>query len=161
MQPVGLFKRILVMSYDGLLLFSLIFLSSAILMGLYKFLIAPDVLFQLSSAQTGGRLLTQLGQLIGLVLVCINALCLGLLYFGWFWTHGGQTPGMKAWNLYLIKPDGKFVDWPLAIKRGLFAIGSWAPLGLGFTWILINRQHLAWHDMLTDTKVVRHKPAAK
>lgn len=161
MQSVGLFKRIIVMLYDGILLFSVVFLSSAILMALYKFAIAPDVLFETSSTPSNARIMTELGRLIGLALVCLNALFLSLFYFGWFWTHGGQTPGMKAWNLYLIMPDGKFVNWQLAMKRGLMALLSWAPLGLGFTWILLNRQKLAWHDMLTNTRVVRHKPTAK
>ncbi|RBP49236.1 RDD family protein [Arenicella xantha] len=161
MQSVGLFKRFLVMIYDGLLLFSLVFLSSALLMALYKFVIAPDALFELASTQASNRSLTDLGKLIGLIIVIINAITLGLFYYGWFWTHGGQTPGMKAWNLYLIKPNGKFVDWPLAIKRGLFAMVSWGAIGLGFTWILLNRENLAWHDILTDTKIIRHKPKSK
>lgn len=148
------------MIYDGLLLFSLVFLSSALLMAIYKFGIAPDSFFKADPAQANSRVMTDFARVLGLVVVGINAIGVSYYYYGWFWTHGGQTPGMKAWNLYLIKPDGKFIGWGLAAKRYSVSLLSWAALGLGFTWILLNRQQLAWHDSLTNTRIVKHRAQA-
>jgi uncharacterized RDD family membrane protein YckC len=41
----------------------------------------------------------------------------GLGFFGWFWTHGGQTPGMRAWRLRVRRQDGAGLRWPVAAVR--------------------------------------------
>ena len=64
---------------------------------------------------------------------------------------------MRAWNLYLIKPNGKFINWKIAAVRYTAALFSWMPLGLGFTWILLNKQKLAWHDMISNTQIIYSK----
>jgi len=68
---------------------------------------------------------------------------------------------MKAWNLYLVKPDGKFINWNTALKRYLAALVSWACLGLGFTWILLDHRNRSWHDILTNTQIVKSKQQAE
>ena len=157
MQGIGFFKRLLVIIYDGLLLISVAFFSSALLMALFTWL-GPDALF-IASDPENPKLLerSDLGRLIGGTLVSINVLCVSFFFYGWFWTHGGQTLGMKVWNLYLIKPDGKFIDWPTALKRYLAAILSMACLGLGFTWSLLDSRKRTWHDILSNTQIVKHK----
>ena len=159
MQTVGLFKRLVVMVYDGLLLMAVVAFTSAIVMAIYLAL-APESLFIDPATLDNPKIvkLSDTGRLIGNILFSLNALVVSFLFYGWFWTHGGQTLGMKAWSLYLIKPDGKFVDWRLALKRYLASLLSLAVFGLGFTWILLNRRRMAWHDLLTNTQIVRHKP---
>ena len=149
------------MIYDGLLLTSVAFFSSALLMGLFTFL-GPDVLFT-APDPAAPKLLerSELGRIVGGIIVSINVAVVSFLFYGWFWTHGGQTLGMKAWNLYLVKPDGKFIDWKMAFKRYLAALLSWACLGLGFTWSLLSSRNQTWHDMLTDTYIIKVKPKAK
>ena len=133
MKKIGLLKRLLVILYDALLLAGVMFVSSIV------FLILP------ASFETslGGTVVKQL-YLLGIA----------FFFYGWFWTHGGQTLGMRAWNLYLIKADGKFIDWPTAALRFFVAIISWAAAGLGFTWILLNKQRRSWHDLATGTEIV-------
>lgn len=161
MQSIGFFKRLLIIIYDGLLVFAVIFFTSAVLMGLFQWL-APSSIYLAPSDLDNPSLreLSSLGRLLGGALVGLNCLLVSFFFYAWFWTHGGQTLGMRAWNLYLIKPDGKFIDWPTAAKRYLIALVSWAALGLGFTWILLNRDKLSWHDILTNTKIV-HVPVKK
>jgi len=65
---------------------------------------------------------------------------------------------MRAWHLYLIDENGKFIDWKTARIRFLVAILSWACAGMGFAWILVNRKNLAWHDIATKTQIVKHQP---
>ncbi len=161
MKSISLFKRILVMIYDGLLLCSVVFFSSALLMGLFTWL-GPDVLFNAPDPDYPKLLeRSELGRIVGGVIVSINVVAVSFFFYGWFWTHGGQTLGMKAWNLYLVKPDGKFIGWKTAFKRYLAALLSWACLGLGFTWSLLNSNNRTWHDMLTDTHIINVKKPAK
>ena len=159
-KRTGFIKRLVVMVYDGLLLFSLLFFTSALWMLLINIL-APDSFYVDPSKLDAHKLaaFTLTGKIVAFSMVSINILAVSFYFYGWFWTHGGQTLGMRAWNLYLTKPDGKFIDWPLAAKRYGYALLSWAALGLGFIWILFNPKRKAWHDLLTDTQIVFHKSA--
>ena len=133
MNSVGLFKRLLLIVYDGLLLVGVLFASSL------AFLLLPDT-FEASS--------------IGVWLKRFYLLGISFLFYGWFWTHGGQTLGMRSWNLYLVNADGKFINWPTAAMRFCSAIISWAAAGIGFTWILLDKQKRAWHDISSNSRIV-------
>lgn len=76
------------------------------------------------------------------------------IFFGWFWTHGGQTLGMRAWRLKLLDADGAPVNWRRALLRFGAALLSLLALGLGYLWIWFDRDHLAWHDRLSGTRLV-------
>ena len=84
---------------------------------------------------------------IYLILVCF-------LFFGWFWTHGGQTLGMRAWRLQLRRIDGQNLSWSTAVVRFTGALLSWLALGLGFFWVALDPQNRAWHDRLSKSIVV-------
>ena len=75
-------------------------------------------------------------------------------FFGVCWTRGGQTLGMAAWRLRIEREDGQRLTWSDALKRLGSACLSWIPVGIGFLWILIDREHLAWHDRLSRTRIV-------
>jgi uncharacterized RDD family membrane protein YckC len=49
----------------------------------------------------------------------------GLGFFGWSWTHGGQTLGMRAWRLQLRRDDGAAVRWPVAAARYALMLMIW------------------------------------
>ena len=34
------------------------------------------------------------------------------------------------------------------------AIISWAGLGMGFFWAIVDKQHRTWHDLGSDTRLV-------
>lgn len=158
MKKVGFLKRILVAMYDGLLLTAVVFFSLALVMAVF-IAIAPPSFFVDPSLLENPRMLelTELGRLVGSIIFIIHCFAVSFFFYGWFWTHGGQTLGMRAWNLYLIKPDGKFINWKIAAKRYISAILSWTLFGLGFTWILINKKKLAWHDITSNTQII-HAP---
>jgi len=77
------------------------------------------------------------------------------LFFGWFWTHGGQTIGMRAWRVRVIRDDGDSLRWSNAAVRYAAAILSWVALGAGFWWSLLDRDGLTWHDRLSATRLQR------
>lgn len=77
-----------------------------------------------------------------------------LLFFTGFWSRGGQTLGMRAWRMKLVREDGSQVRWDDAFKRHLAALFSCLVFGLGFVWILIDPKGLAWHDHLSKTRLI-------
>jgi uncharacterized RDD family membrane protein YckC len=81
-------------------------------------------------------------------------LLIAFAFFGWFWVHGGQTLGMRAWRLRLVSADGGPVSWKQAAIRFAAALLSWSCLGLGFFWALIDREKRAWHDRLSGTRLI-------
>lgn len=85
-----------------------------------------------------------------------RAVLLGIIvaFFGWFWTRTGQTVGMTAWRLKVERTDGSLLSWSDSLKRMAGACVSLAALGLGYFWIWIDRDRLAWHDRWTNTRVV-------
>jgi uncharacterized RDD family membrane protein YckC len=85
-----------------------------------------------------------------------RATLIGLIigFFGWFWTRRGQTLGMQAWRLRLVREDGSLLTWLDTLKRLAAALVSLAPLGLGYFWLWIDRDKLTWHDRWTHTRVI-------
>jgi len=81
-------------------------------------------------------------------------LLVALLFFGWFWTHGGQTLGMRVWRLRVRRTDGRPLDWLAAIARYAFAWLAWLPLGAGVLWCAIDARRRSWHDIWSGTEVV-------
>jgi uncharacterized RDD family membrane protein YckC len=75
-------------------------------------------------------------------------------FFVGFWTHGGQTLGMRAWRIRLVTPQGGPVTTPQAIQRYFAAIFSWLIFGLGYLWIALDPAQRSWHDRLSGTRLV-------
>jgi uncharacterized RDD family membrane protein YckC len=78
-----------------------------------------------------------------------------LAFFTQFWRRGGQTLGMRAWKLRVIRDDGEGLTWGDALRRHFAALLSCLACGLGFVWILVDPQGLAWHDRLSKTRLIK------
>lgn len=76
------------------------------------------------------------------------------LFYGWFWTHGGQTLGMRAWRMKLLDDHGQPVTWRRSVMRVAAAFVSALALGLGYLWMLGDKQRLTWHDRWSGTRLV-------
>ena len=135
-EPASLWLRLLAGVYDLLPLLGLWFFAGAVALGLSG--------GALEAHQEQRRLLTQ-----GLVLAFSAA------YFVISWTRGGQTIGMRAWRLRVMREDGKNVRWPQALLRFGVALFSFGFFGIGFFWTLFDPQRRAWHDIAGRTQVVR------
>jgi len=134
-NPVGLARRLASIIYDLLLLCAVLFAASIpVTMGL---------------GITYGHPLY-----IGYVIYIYAVI---FLYFAWFWVHGGQTPAMKTWNIRLIGIDGSNVNWKQALYRFLGGCVSCLLLGMGFLWSLIRKDKASWHDLLSNTQLIRTK----
>jgi uncharacterized RDD family membrane protein YckC len=130
--PPGLWRRFGAMVYDGLLLVAVMFAATAVLL-----------LF------TGGEAIRPGHGLYAGYLIVVS-----FGYFGWFWTHGGQTLGMRTWNLRLVGAGDTGASWQQALVRFAGACLSWLAFGAGFLWLLVDREHLTWHDRLSKTRIV-------
>jgi uncharacterized RDD family membrane protein YckC/cytoskeletal protein CcmA (bactofilin family) len=71
------------------------------------------------------------------------------------WKTRGSTIGGIVFDLRVVRLDGRPIDWETAIIRALSCFLSMAVAGLGFIWIVFDRNNQAWHDKIAGTVVVR------
>jgi uncharacterized RDD family membrane protein YckC len=86
----------------------------------------------------------------------VNSLLFLELYgfFAYFWVRRGQTLGMLAWRLQVRSNGlGRFT-LTQATLRFLGALVSFACLGAGYLWILIDPSRRSWSDLLSSSRVV-------
>ncbi len=89
----------------------------------------------------------------------LSMLGVAAAFFVGFWSHGGQTLGMRVWRLRLVTDHGSGTAAAVSPARaaGRFAAAclSVLPAGLGFWWALVDSQCLCWHDRLSGTYLVQ------
>ncbi len=124
-------RRMGAIFYDSLLLFSVLLFATI-----------PALIFADGEAIKHDNRLFQ-----------IYLLLISILYFILPWKVRGQTLGMQSWKIKLVQETGEPINWWQAIKRILFSSLSWFPAGLGYIWSLFDREKLAWHDRLSQTKL--------
>lgn len=77
-------------------------------------------------------------------------------YAGLSWRRGGQSLGMRAWRLCLVRADGSApAGWGQLALRFVVSLVSLAALGLGFFWSLVDSERRTWHDLASGTALVR------
>jgi uncharacterized RDD family membrane protein YckC len=76
-------------------------------------------------------------------------------YYSINWIRSGQTLGMRAWRLRALSDQGMRMSWKAAALRCVLGLLAWAPAALGVLWLYADPEHLALHDRLSKTRVVR------
>lgn len=162
-------RRLAAISYDGLLLLAVLLLASAVLIPLTHAGTAPAY----SPWRTLYLLLVSFG------------------FFGWFWTHGGQTLGMRAWRLQLQNHSGGMVSWPRAGLRFALSLPLWfyagsvlivsytpphpesqwlsllrtipLPLryGIACVWLIVDHWPDNWRDRLSGSRIIVRSPLTR
>ncbi|MEK8088817.1 RDD family protein [Thermithiobacillus plumbiphilus] len=75
-------------------------------------------------------------------------------YFAYFWTHGGQTTGMKAWRIQLRNADAsRLISLNQALLRFVVAMPAALLGGLGFLWMLFDPRRMTWHDRYSESQM--------
>lgn len=131
-MPPGLARRMAAIAYDTLLVTAVLFVATAVLLAL-----------------TGGEAIRPGSGWYSAYLMAVS-----FVYFGWFWTHGGQTLGMRSWRLRLVGAGDNGATWRQALLRFVGAGVSWLAFGAGFLCLLVDPQRLTWHDRISATRVV-------
>jgi uncharacterized RDD family membrane protein YckC len=160
-------RRLLSMVYDSLLLAAVVFIAYALFMPVAK-----------SAGLEAGHPLTS-----------IYLLSVVFLFNAWFWTHGGQTLGMKTWKIKLIHENGQAISWKQALLRYLCALPGWFLIIIGasglflgtlsfpepFAWInkipmgvifgaglvmlYLEQRPDNWRDRFSHTRIILLKPS--
>jgi uncharacterized RDD family membrane protein YckC len=152
-------RRLLCIAYELICLVAVLFLGT----------LPVAVLF--GYATEGGRH----AQLQLYVLVLLG------VYFGWFWTRGGQTLAMRTWRIRIVNRDGRLLSVPQAAKRYVIACCfmlpalitlvvfskyrgrvPWAlfasvPMIATFLWARFDRDRQFLHDRLAGSKQIMTK----
>ncbi len=76
-------------------------------------------------------------------------------YYTILHASSGQTIGKMIFNLRVVSDAGKPLSYGQALKRWLGSLASGLSLGLGYLRVALNRDKLAWHDIIAHTLVVR------
>lgn len=76
-------------------------------------------------------------------------------YFVISWARVGQTIGMRAWKLKLLRDDGGKIGALPALGRFFLALLSLALAGIGFWWALFDTRKRTLHDRICKTVMVR------
>lgn len=152
------FKRLLASLYDSLLVLATLFIASAISLFFTERNITTNIVMTV--------------YLLGVI----------YLFYGWFWTHGGQTLGMRAWKQKLVQFDGQAVSWQQAFIRFITALPAWclflfglllwmlpekivisgwltlapywALIIIGLVWLYFDNRSNNWRDKLSGTHII-------
>lgn len=161
--PAPLSKRLLAIFYDSFLLIAVLFLAMAVML-----------LF------SGGHQFEAGNPFLTLYLLLVS-----YVFFGWFWTHGGQTLGMRAWKLRIQQADGETISWRQVTIRFVSGLPAWIvffigialsagiPLHryhwleylsnlskeliliVGMVWLVIDQWPNGWRDKLSNTQIIK------
>lgn len=108
LPPASFLRRLGAALYDCLLLAGVLLAASALALGFAVGVIGAEQ-FKNHNPLLGNPLFSSF-----LFLVCF-------FFYAWFWTHDGQTLGMRAWKIRVQQPDGKGITWWQALVRFLLA----------------------------------------
>lgn len=131
--PASLLRRLAALFYDSLLLLAIWFIAIAILLPF-----------------TGGDAIESNNALLSTYLLFIS-----FFFYGWFWMHGGQTLGMRTWRLQLRNLRPGPITWLQVLLRFMVALPAGLLSGLGYLWMLVDKQKLTWHDRYSETWIVQ------
>ena len=131
--PCMLLRRFAAMFYDSLLLLSLWFFATLILLPFSS------------------------GEAIGSdnLVYPLYLYSIGYLYFAWQWIHGGQTLGMRAWHIKLVADNQATVTWRNTLSRYLLATLSFLVFGMGYFLALQDGKRMTLHDRYSRTYLLK------
>ena len=88
-------------------------------------------------------------------LLLTHLLLILLMYFVWFWRHGGQTLAMQTWKVRLESAlTGNTITLPQALARFMLCWPSLFFFGVGLIWAVFDRDRQFLHDRLAGTRLV-------
>lgn len=160
MNHPTIIKRLLAAFYDSLLILASLFFATLLTLPFTKGEIAAENNIYMS----------------------IYLFAVIIIFYGWFWTHGGQTLGMRTWKQKLVSLNGNSVSWTQSFIRVLtgtpawilFLISlllwmfpekthvtkylastpAWLMVLVSFIWVLLDNRSGNWRDKISGTQIV-------
>ena len=139
--PAGLGRRLGAMLYDGFLVTAIWIAVTVVHMVFYRYVLDQQ-------PEEIGTTAADVWSLRLLLLFFVT------LFFVFSWRRGGMTLGMQAWRLRVQTLEG----CPLTLKQSLIRCAvawlSLLALGLGYLWVLFDKQRRSWPDIASNTQTV-------
>lgn len=148
-QGAGLFRRLAALVYDILPVSAVALLVTGLALALARALQLSGMI----SVHNDVELTAMLSNSIAFQVL----LWFSILYFyTWFWTHGGQTIGMRVWRLRVQNTDAS----PISMTQACIRLAT-AAFGLGNLAVPFDPQKRAFQDIWAKCEVVVTEKAAK
>jgi uncharacterized RDD family membrane protein YckC len=80
---------------------------------------------------------------------------LWIVYHVALWAVWGTTLGGAMFGLKIIRPDGRPINFGVALVRCLASFFSFVVFGLGFFWAGWTSARQSWHDQIAGTVIVK------
>jgi len=122
-----LFRRSAAFLYDCLLLIALFFVITTVVIALND------------------------GQAVQHFLYKLFLFAVGFIFFDWFWRHGGQTLGMRAWRIRVEDKNAGPITRKQTLKR--YICGTLL-FGITLLYMFVSTRQEALHDKYSNTKIV-------
>jgi len=170
LPPAGFLSLLGCWLYDFMLLCAVWLLAGIV------YIIPAQMLINVDSSQKNNLSTTEFGGPVFYSYIFIVT----WFFFAWFWTHGGQTLGLKSWSLRLQTENDHTLSWLQTLLRFLIAGTPWlislfvyeqittrqllqppyeySAFILGFSglfWILIDKKNRSLQDIFSHTRIVR------
>ncbi len=138
-------RRLAAMFYDTLLCIALLMVTTGIYMTVSHAILGAEAY----------KALNESGKTINDPLLSSTLFVTLFIFFGYFWTKTGQTLGMQVWHIRIQTPDNTTITWNQALVRFFTAWASALCFGLGYAWILIDKNNKSWQCLASDSVVVK------
>jgi uncharacterized RDD family membrane protein YckC len=89
-----------------------------------------------------------------ITILSIATLFYTAVYYIFFWTLAGQTPGKTLMGLRITTLEGQPLSFGRSLRRFIGYIVSILAFWLGFLWILLDNRRQGWHDKIAGTFVI-------
>jgi len=129
-SKAGMLRRLLAMLYDAFLIVAIWMTSTTLVVAL----------------------LTDGAELTGLCFKLFLYLQLAAFYI-YFWKANGQTLGMQVWKIRVLTHEGELLGYRACTVRFLVATLSVLFAGIGFLWMIFNKERLTLHDIASGSQV--------
>lgn len=149
----GFWRRCLAFLIDQIILYGiyLVFFLIGVLSNAFGYLTHGDLFPPGASPYLGSWFMT----LYWGAVVIVTA-----LYFTFFVTFTGQTPGKMVLGLKVMPAEDGVMTFGMAFLRWVGYIVSSFFFYLGFVWIAFDPRKRGWHDKIAGTVVVRENRGA-
>ncbi|MFD2176357.1 RDD family protein [Veronia pacifica] len=142
----GFFRRLAAWIYDVLVLTAVEMLAVALVMS--GFAIAFSLGVSLEEYIDASDFLSR--HPVASPLFTAYIALVAVMFFGYFWSKGGQTLGMRAWKLRIQNVDGTRITFSQALVRM-----ATSAFGLGNLVVLIDSNNQSLQDMMAKCQTIK------